>query len=123
YAALCAAREQASVVLVSATPLAQTASYWAQGGLAAALAEADSPELHCRDTELAGRDLVRRRAAEILAREAPQCVRGLKSLGVRDQPARLAGNRAAAGPPRGRPARRSGAAAVPPHGGDRRARA
>ena len=37
YAALCAAREEASVVLVSATPLAQTASYWAQGGLAAAL--------------------------------------------------------------------------------------
>src|SRR5438105_15440203 len=83
YAALCAAREQASVVLVSATPLAQTASYWAQGGLAAALAEADSPELHCRDTELAGRDLVRRRAAEILAREAPQWVRDLQAMGVR----------------------------------------
>src|SRR5207302_7940421 len=46
YAALCAARERAKVVLVSATPLAQTASYWAQGGLAAALAAADSAELH-----------------------------------------------------------------------------
>jgi L-aspartate oxidase len=46
YAALCAAREHASVVLVSATPLAQTASYWAQGGLAAALAPDDSAELH-----------------------------------------------------------------------------
>ena len=31
YAALCAARERARVTLVSATPLAQTASYWAQG--------------------------------------------------------------------------------------------
>ena len=38
YAALCAARDGASVALVSAAPLAQTASYWAQGGLAAALA-------------------------------------------------------------------------------------
>jgi len=83
YAALCAAREHASVVLVSATPLAQTASYWAQGGLAAALADDDSFDLHLRDTELAGRGLVRRSAAEILVREAPACVRDLQALGVR----------------------------------------
>ncbi len=83
YAALCAAREHASVVLISATPLAQTASYWAQGGLAAALAADDSFELHLRDTELAGRELVRRSAAEILVREAPSCVRDLQALGVR----------------------------------------
>ncbi len=83
YAALCAARERASVVLVSATPLAQTASYWAQGGLAAALAANDSFELHLRDTELAGRALVRRSAAEILVHEAPERVRDLQALGVR----------------------------------------
>ncbi|HTR72444.1 MAG TPA: FAD-binding protein [Solirubrobacteraceae bacterium] len=83
YAALCAARERASVVLVSATPLAQTASYWAQGGLAAALAADDSPELHRADTERAGRDLVRPSAAEILVREAPECVADLQALGVR----------------------------------------
>ena len=71
------------MVLVSATPLAQTASYWAQGGLAAALAADDSFELHLRDTELAGRALVRRSAAEILVREAPECVRDLQALGVR----------------------------------------
>jgi L-aspartate oxidase len=83
YAALCAARERASVVLISATPLAQTASYWAQGGLAAALAADDSRQLHLRDTELAGRGLVRRSAAEILVREAPDCVHDLQALGVR----------------------------------------
>jgi len=83
YAALCAAREHANVVLVSATPLAQTASYWAQGGLAAALAEDDSFELHLRDTELAGRALVRRSAAEVLVRDAPERVRDLQALGVR----------------------------------------
>ena len=83
YAALCAARERATVVLVSATPLAQTASYWAQGGLAAALAADDSFELHLRDTELAGRALVRRSAAETLVREAPECVHDLQALGVR----------------------------------------
>src|SRR5439155_20079218 len=52
-------------------------------GLAAALAAADSAERHLRDTELAGRELVRRPAAEILAREAPECVRDLQTLGVR----------------------------------------
>lgn len=83
YAALCAAREHANVVLISATPLAQTASYWAQGGLAAALAADDSFALHLKDTELAGRALVRRSAAEILVREAPECVRDLQALGVR----------------------------------------
>jgi L-aspartate oxidase len=83
YAALCASRQGASVALISATPLAQTASYWAQGGLAAALAPDDSPRLHCQDTELAGRDLVRHSAAALLARQAPECVRDLQSLGVR----------------------------------------
>jgi L-aspartate oxidase len=83
YAALCAAAEGASVTLVSATPLAQTASYWAQGGLAAALAADDSFELHLRDTERAGRGLVRRSAAEVLVREAPERVGDLQSLGVR----------------------------------------
>src|SRR5437763_11297548 len=82
YATLCAARAGARAVLVSATPLAQTASYWAQGGLAAALARDDSFELHLRDTELAGREMVRRSAAEILVRDAPDCVRDLQSLGV-----------------------------------------
>ena len=83
YAALCAAREGAQVALVSAAPLAQTASYWAQGGLAAALAADDGPELHLEDTERAGRGLVRRSAAEILAREAPDCVHDLESWSVR----------------------------------------
>jgi L-aspartate oxidase len=83
YAALTAAREGATVILISATPLAQTASYWAQGGLAAALAPDDSFELHLADTERAGRALVRRSAAEILVREAPARVEDLQALGVR----------------------------------------
>jgi L-aspartate oxidase len=83
YAAIYAAREGAQVALVSATPLARTASYWAQGGLAAALAQDDSFELHLSDTERAGRALTRRSAAEILVREAPDRVRDLQELGVR----------------------------------------
>lgn len=82
YTALCVARAGGRVVLISAAPLAQTASYWAQGGLAAALATDDSPELHLEDTERAGRGAVRRTAAEVLVREAPECVHELQSLGV-----------------------------------------
>ncbi|HEX4837897.1 MAG TPA: FAD-dependent oxidoreductase [Solirubrobacteraceae bacterium] len=81
YTALCAAREGGSVALLSATPLAQTASYWAQGGLAAVLAADDSVELHLSDTERAGRGAVRRSAAEALVREAPDRVRDLEQLG------------------------------------------
>ena len=83
YVALCAAREGARVALVSATSLAQTASYWAQGGLAAALAAEDSPAQHLADTEAAGRGLVRRSAAEVLCAEAPERVADLQGLGVR----------------------------------------
>jgi L-aspartate oxidase len=83
YAALCAARGGAAVTVVSATPLAETASYWAQGGVAAALAVDDSAAAHLADTERAGRGLVRRSAADVLCREAPDAVRDLESLGVR----------------------------------------
>jgi L-aspartate oxidase len=83
YAALSAAAAGASVTLVSATPLAQTASYWAQGGIAAALAVEDSFDRHLADTEAAGRDLVRRSAAQVLVHEAPARVRDLEAMGVR----------------------------------------
>ena len=83
FACLCAADEAARVTLVSARPLAETASYWAQGGLAAALTVDDSPEQHLADTISAGRNLVRRSAAEVLAREAPARFHDLERLGVR----------------------------------------
>ena len=83
FACLSAAGEGARVTLVSARPLAETASYWAQGGLAAALAVDDSPELHLQDTLAAGRDLVRRSAAEVLTQEAAARFRELEALGVR----------------------------------------
>ena len=83
YASLCAAREGARVTLVSARPLAETASYWAQGGLAAALAAEDSPALHLEDTLTAGRGLVRRSAAAVVCDESPERFRDLEALGVR----------------------------------------
>jgi len=83
YSALAAAREGASVALVSRSPLAASASYWAQGGVAAALAADDSPERHLEDTIAAGRDASRASAARVLCAEAPARVRDLAELGVR----------------------------------------
>ncbi len=82
YAALTAASEGARVALVSRSPLAETASYWAQGGIAAALAEDDSPAKHYDDTIAAGRDAARPSAVTVLCEESPGRVRDLERLGV-----------------------------------------
>src|SRR3979409_1305170 len=76
YAALTASRAGARVALVSATALARTASYWAQGGLAAALAVDDSPERHLEDTLAAGRAAGRQAAGRGLVGQAPGGVPG-----------------------------------------------
>ncbi len=93
YTALSAAHRDASVLLVSATPLAESSTYWAQGGLAAAMSAQDSPELHLADTLAAGRAAVRESAARVLCQEAPAAVKRLTGLGVRfdaDRSGRLA---------------------------------
>jgi L-aspartate oxidase len=93
YTALTAAREGGRVTLVSATPLAGSSSYWAQGGLAAAVSDQDSPEQHLADTVTAGRGTVRVSAARVLCEEAPAAVEDLAALGVRfdaDRRGRLA---------------------------------
>jgi L-aspartate oxidase len=82
YTALTAAEAGARVALISATPLAESSSYWAQGGLAAALALDDSPARHLEDTVVTGRGTVRLSAAEVLTQEAPAAVRDLERLGV-----------------------------------------
>jgi L-aspartate oxidase len=82
YAALTAAREGASVVLVSRSPLAESASYWAQGGIAAALGPDDSVDRHLADTLTAGRAMSRPSAARVLCEHSPDAVHDLESLGV-----------------------------------------
>jgi len=70
------------VCVVSRTPLSESASFWAQGGLAAALEPDDSPERHAEDTIAAGRGLCRPSAVQVLAKEAPAAVRDLLARGV-----------------------------------------
>jgi L-aspartate oxidase len=82
YSALTAAEAGARVAMVSRKPLSESSSFWAQGGLAAAIGPDDSPELHVEDTLAAGRQSCRRSAADLLAREAPGVVQELERRGV-----------------------------------------
>ena len=61
------------VTVVSAARLGEGASsLWAQGGIAAALAEGDSPESIMPTNDRAGAGIVDEKIAELLAREAPR---------------------------------------------------
>ncbi|MGI8750598.1 MAG: L-aspartate oxidase [Thermoleophilaceae bacterium] len=82
FCALVAAEEGATVALVSRSPLAESASYWAQGGIAAALAVGDTPARHGADTLAAGRGAARPSAVEVLCDDSPDRVRDLERLGV-----------------------------------------
>jgi L-aspartate oxidase len=77
-----AAERGGNVCVVSRTPLSQSASFWAQGGLAAALEPGDSPERHAADTIAAGRGLCRPAAVQVLVDAAPGAVRDLLERGV-----------------------------------------
>jgi L-aspartate oxidase len=77
-----AAEQGGRVCLISRTPLSQSASFWAQGGLAAALEPGDTPERHAADTIAAGRGLCRPSAVNVLVEEAPAAVRDLQARGV-----------------------------------------
>lgn len=81
YAALCLP-EHFIVGLITKDILAQSASDWAQGGIAAAIAPEDSPTLHIEDTLKAGAGLCDSEAVKFLAEQAPQCVQSLLKLGV-----------------------------------------
>ncbi|HXS46198.1 MAG TPA: FAD-dependent oxidoreductase [Solirubrobacterales bacterium] len=82
WTALRAAEQEATVCVISRTPLSQSASFWAQGGLAAALEPGDSPAQHAADTIAAGRGLCRPSAVQTLVDEAPDAVHELRKRGV-----------------------------------------
>jgi L-aspartate oxidase len=69
-------------VMASASIGQGASSAWAQGGIAAAVAEGDTPEAHARDTVAAGAGLVDEAIALGIAREAADRVRDLLSYGV-----------------------------------------
>ena len=81
-AALAAAEAGAEVLLLAKGSVLSSNSYLAQGGVAAAFAADDSPELHAADTVAAGRGLCRESAVRLLTAEALARIRELEELGV-----------------------------------------
>jgi len=71
------------VVLISPDPLGQGASSaWAQGGVAAAMDLADSPQNHAADTVRAGAGMVAAEVADLVTREARDYILDLTSMGT-----------------------------------------
>ncbi|MBU4553572.1 MAG: L-aspartate oxidase [Firmicutes bacterium] len=83
YAAYKAARSGAQVLVLTKRTVEDTCTERAQGGIAAAIGETDSPLLHFEDTLAAGADLCDPEAVEILVSEGPECVGELVHLGTR----------------------------------------
>lgn len=71
------------VLLLSRAPVGREASSpWAQGGLAAALGDDDSPQLHHADTLAAGAGLVDAGVAATIVEAAPDAIATLTRLGA-----------------------------------------
>jgi L-aspartate oxidase len=70
------------VMLVTKTVLSEGSTLWAQGGIAAALDPADSPEEHLHDTLVAGVGICDVDAVRALVTEGPRRVRELVALGA-----------------------------------------
>jgi L-aspartate oxidase len=85
-AGLCAglyASRFGKVAVLTKSTLEESNSYWAQGGIAAAMDPEDSPLFHLEDTIKAGRGLCNREAVEILVREGIERVLDLIALGMK----------------------------------------
>ncbi len=88
YTALCLRQQGLQVALLTKENLdlshsADSASKWAQGGIAAAMAPQDSPAYHAEDTLKAGVGLSEPQAVAVLVREAADTIRQLEAWGVR----------------------------------------
>ncbi|THA23018.1 L-aspartate oxidase [Streptomyces sp. A1277] len=77
----CAAAGLATVVVTKAR-LDDGSTRWAQGGIAAALGEGDTPEQHLDDTLVAGAGLCDEAAVRALVTEGPDAVRRLIGTGA-----------------------------------------
>jgi len=74
--------EYGEVIIVTKRSLFDSATAYAQGGIAAALGAGDSPALHRRDTLAAGAALCDAAAVQVLVEEGPARVRELQTAGA-----------------------------------------
>jgi L-aspartate oxidase len=76
------ASEHGDVMLLTKRSLFDSATAYAQGGIAAALGAGDSPALHRQDTLAAGAALCDAAAVQVLVEEGPARVRELQTAGA-----------------------------------------
>ncbi|MGW2325585.1 L-aspartate oxidase [Streptomyces sp. NPDC001700] len=81
--ALRCAAAGAKVTVVTKARLDDGSTRWAQGGIAAALGEGDTPAQHLDDTLVAGAGLCDEQAVRMLVTEGPDAVRRLIATGAR----------------------------------------
>ena len=81
YGALCLP-SVLKVVLITKDELNTGASDWAQGGIAAAISQDDSPKLHLEDTLKAGAGLCDRNSVQFLVENAAESIKSLVEMGV-----------------------------------------
>lgn len=77
------AAERGTVCVVTKDEVTESNTRYAQGGIAAAVGEADSWALHQADTLLAGAGLCNPEAVRFLVQRAPEAIDWLMSLGAR----------------------------------------
>jgi L-aspartate oxidase len=77
------AAESGRVCVLTKGEITDSNTSWAQGGIAAAVGEADSWELHEQDTLIAGAGLCDERAVRFLVQQAPGAIQWLIDLGAR----------------------------------------
>ena len=77
------ASQHGDVLLLTKRSLFDSATAYAQGGIAAALGAGDSPKLHRQDTLAAGAALCDAAAVQVLVEEGPARVRELQTAGAK----------------------------------------
>ncbi len=76
------ASKYGTVSILTKHSLQTSSTFWAQGGIASAIGEEDSPEIHFDDTIRAGRGLCNQDAVRILVNEGPQRINELIKDGL-----------------------------------------
>lgn len=77
------ASQHGKVCVLTKAEITDSNTNWAQGGIAAAVGEADDWQLHEEDTLIAGAGLCDPQAVRFLVQEAPTAISWLQSLGAR----------------------------------------
>ncbi|MEK6531776.1 MAG: L-aspartate oxidase [Deltaproteobacteria bacterium] len=72
-----------SVVLLTKRDIRESATFYAQGGIASVLSEEDSFDAHIKDTLDCGAGLCKKDVVEMVVREGPLMIKELIELGVR----------------------------------------